>query len=361
MKQRTKQKIGQLVAVTLTLCCILTAALTVPSDLLHTLGKRAAQLAAGLRQPREGMQLLSGYMAQNGGGDAEIAVTSPTVLLGSAQSHVITRPTTVVRKDGGGVVLTQQMSAGSAFVQDVAIRNKSGKSVDIASVLKHTPKLGLVKNSTAPQVLIIHTHTTECYLSYDAGFYNPDDPTRTEDASKNMVAVGKRVAAKLTASGIGVIHDTAIHDQPYNGAYGHSKAAIERYLKQYPSIKVVLDLHRDAIYEDATTCVKPTATVDGRKAAQMMIIVGMKNTKTVPNTHTAENLAFGVRLQQQLHRNHPGIVRPLLLADARYNQQLTNGSLLIEVGSHVNTTEEACLSADLLGEALSEVLHDLGA
>ena len=198
-------------------------------------------------------------------------------------------------------------------------------------------------------------------MSYDAGFYNADDPTRTNDPEKNMVAVGKQVAEQLTAAGIAVIHDTAIHDQPYNGAYGHSKAAIEAYLKKYPSIKVVLDLHRDAIYEDSTTYIKPTVKINGKNAAQVMIIVGMLNSKTVPNTHTAENLAFGARLQQRLHRTYPGLARPLLLADARYNQQLTNGSLLIEVGSHANTLEEACYSGELLGGVLAEVLDDLGA
>lgn len=362
MKRSTKQRLGQLVAVAVTLCCIAAAVLAVPPETLQKLGERAAQLSAGLRQPRDGIELLGGYMTRRTAAD-RVPVTSPTVVLGSVQSHAVTTTTTTtaVRKDGGGAILTQQMSAGSSFVQDVAIRNKSGKTVNIASSLAHTPALGLTKNSDKPQVLIVHTHTTECYMSYDAGFYNADDPTRTKDSEKNMVAVGKMVAKQLKAAGIGVIHDTAIHDQPYNGAYGHSKAAIQAYLKQYPSIKVVLDLHRDAIYENGTTYIKPTVEIDGKKAAQVMIIVGMLNSKTAPNTHTAENLAFGARLQQRLHRTYPGLARPLLLADARYNQQLTNGSLLIEVGSNANTLEEACYSAELLGGVLADVLKDLGA
>ena len=360
MKRSTKQRLGQLTAVGVTLCCIAAAALTVPPEALQKFGERAAQLSAGLQQPRDGMELLSGYMTRATAAD-RVTVTSPTVVLGSVQSHTLTTATTVARKEGGGVILTQQMSAGSAFVQDVAVRNKSGKSVNIANSLAHTPALGLAKNSDKPQVLIVHTHTTECYMSYDAGSYNPDDPTRTDDPTRNMVAVGRQVAAQLETAGIGVIHDTAIHDQPYNGAYGHAKAAIEAYLKKYPSIKVVLDLHRDAIYEDSTTYIKPTVNIDGKNAAQVMIIVGMLNKTTIPNTHTAENLAFGVRLQQRLHRTYPGLARPLLLADARYNQQLTNGSLLIEVGSHANTLEEACYSGELLGGVLAEVLQELGA
>ncbi len=360
MKQTVKHRIGQLAVVAATLCCLVTAVLTVPPETVRLVGERAALLSAGLRQPADSVQLLSGYMTRETAAD-RISGTTPTVVLGAVQSHAVTTTTTVVRQEGGGNIQTQQMSAGSGFVQGVAIRNKSGKSVNIASSLAHTPALGLSQNSVQPQVLIVHTHTTECYMSYDAGFYNPDDPTRTDDPTKNMVAVGKQVAAQLEAAGIGVIHDTAIHDQPYDGAYGHAKASIQAYLKQYPSIKVVLDLHRDAIYADSTTYIKPTAEINGKNAAQIMIIVGMLNSKTAPNTHTAENLAFGARLQQRLHQTYPGLARPLLLADARYNQQLTNGSLLIEVGSNANTLEEACYSGELLGGVLAEVLCDLGA
>lgn len=341
--------------------CVALVAYTVPINTLRVLGERAAQLSAGLRAPRDSVEWLEGRLTR-----PTAAATAPQVVLGTARTQAVTTTaatttTTAPARKDGGIVLTQQLSAGSNFVQDVAIRNKSGKTVDIAAALKRTPALGLKKNSTAPQVLIVHTHTTECYMSYDNGFYNSDDPTRTDDPQKNMVAVGERVAAALRAAGIGVLHDTAIHDQPYNGAYSHSKAAVERYLKANPTIRVVLDLHRDAIYQDATTHVKPTVTVDGKKAAQVMIIVGLKNTKAVPNTHTAENLSFGVRLQQALHQTHPGLARPLLLADARYNQQLSNGSLLIEMGSDANTLEEACYSGDLLGGVLATVLKGLGA
>ena len=90
----------------------------------------------------------------------------------------------------------------------------------------------------------------------------------------------------------------------------------------------------------------------------LMLIVGMKNTKTVPNPHTAENLAFGAHLQQALHTEYAGLMRPLLLADARYNQQLTSGMVLVEVGTDVNTLEEACYSAELLGKSLAKLLKE---
>lgn len=357
MKGQRKRRLSAVLAVAVCMASVGWALLRVPFGAWVAVGRQAAQLAVGLRSPSDSVELWNE------------ARTSPTTgntmpveaFVGEGVTRRVTTTATVQRQDGAVEVITQQMSAGSEFVDGVAVRNKLGKTVDIAAALAHVPKLSLKKGLTAPQVLITHTHTTECYAAHDSGFANPSDPTRTDDPTKNMIAVGERVASELRAAGIGVIHDTEIHDQPYSGAYGHAKTAIERYLKQYPSIKVVLDLHRDAIYQSDGAHIKPTATIGGTAAAQIMIIVGMKNTSAVPNTHTAENLAFGVRLQQALHERYPGIARPLLLADARYNQQLTNGSLLIEMGSDANTLEEACYSGTLLGKAAAQVLQELGA
>lgn len=342
---------------------VLLVVVTVPPTVWHSLGQRAALLSVGMRQPLEGAQLIEQWFERGTAAAAgETTVVSTTAALGSAIKQPLATTTanlTVKRQEGGGTVLTKQLSSGTEFIQGVAFKNSSKKAVDIAGALRHKPALSFSQTSTAPQVLITHTHTTECYLRYDSGFYNPDDPTRTEDTSFNMVAVGKQVAKQLRNAGIGVIHDTEIHDSTYSTAYGHSKAAVQRLLQQYPTIRVVLDIHRDALYPSDTVRIKPTAVIEGKKAAQVMIIVGMMNTKAVPNTHTAENLAFGVRLQQRLHADYNGLMRPMVLANARYNQQLCNGMVLLEVGSDVNTPEEACYAGELVGKGLVAVLRGL--
>lgn len=348
-----------------TLIAVVALMLQIPLSRWLDWGQQAAFLSVGLSQPEDSVRLIGEQIRGETAGTVltTTATTTPTVSLGGAslQTAVTTAVPTGVSEipAGGGVVLTQQISAGKSFVQGVAIKNNYGQTVDIAAALAHTPALSFSQTETAPQVLIVHTHTTECYLERDDGVYSPDDATRTTDATKNMVAVGQALAAQLKMAGIGVIHDTAIHDQPYNGAYSHSKASVEAYLKQYPTIRVVLDLHRDAIYPNDTTRIKPTTVIDGKKAAQVMIIVGMLNSKTAPNTHVQENLSFGARLQQQLHTDYPGLMRPLNLANARYNQQLTNGSLLIEMGSDANTLEEAVYAAELVGKGLVQVLRSL--
>ncbi len=351
-----KKRILQTIAWVTVLGMIVLAVQAVPPELLLSVGKQAALLSVGLQQPEESSQMLGELIKPPA--LAPSGALSEQVILGNILMEPVTGEEGVVpeKKAGGGTVLTQQLSAGKTFVQGVAIKNNTKKTVDIAAALAKTPALNFSATSKEVQVLITHTHTTECYLGYDAGFYNPDDASRTNDATKNMVAVGERVAQQLRNAGIGVIHDTAIHDQPYNSAYSHSKAAVQAYLKQYPTIRVVLDIHRDAIYPSNTTRIKPTVVINGKKAAQLMIIVGMLNSKSSPNAHTAENLSFGAHLQQAVHAQYPGLMRPMVLANGRYNQQLCNGMILIEVGSDVNTLAEACYSADLLGQELATLL-----
>ena len=356
-----KQRIMASVTI-VAICGALMVGITrIPMERLTSVLKGAAWLSLGLQQPQQSVQLLEEQRYTPPMASLEGALYEETVLLHEIVSEAVPLlySGTPEKSTGAGKVLTQQMSMGSSFIQDVAYKNNTKQTVHMEAVLEKRPTIAFSHTSDKPQVLITHTHTTECYLPYDAGFYNPDDASRTTDSTANMVAVGERVAEQLRHAGIGVVHDTAIHDQPYNSAYTHSRKAVEAYLKQYPSICVVLDIHRDAIYPSDDTRVKPTAVIHGKKAAQLMIIVGMMNTKTVPNTHTAENLAFGARLQQTMHRRYRGLMRPMVLANARYNQQLSNGMILVEVGSDVNTLEEAKYAAELLGQGLIETLQGL--
>jgi stage II sporulation protein P len=131
---------------------------------------------------------------------------------------------------------------------------------------------------------------------------------------------------------------------------------VKRYLKQYPSIQVVLDVHRDAIVPNDTTRVKPTATVNGKKAAQMMLIAGVSSTKNIPHPNWQENFHFALQLQTSITAKYPDLMRPLYLVGSRYNQHLAPGYLLVEIGSDMNTVEEAVYSGELLGKVVAEVL-----
>ncbi len=380
MQKKTKRAIQTALGILAASACVAAVCGNLSRETLLEWGGRLAMLSVGIQQPEGGAEALSGRLErQPSGGSTTTApsgttttpsgTTTPPTTLPTEWENGITWPalpsfpTPVVPDKGkGGTVLTEKLSPGSDFVGGVAVRNGSGVTLDLNDLLTRKPDIHIT-DTAEPQVLIMHTHTTECYLDYDAGFYNDTDPTRTLDENKNVVAVGEIVAAQLRAAGIGVIHDKTVHDSPqYTGAYDRSKATIQKNLEANPTIQVVLDIHRDSIQRDSGTKVKPTAEIGGKKAAQMMIVLGMMNTASVPHPDWQENLSLAVRLQQELHTRYEGVMRPIsLVGNARYNQQLTHGSILVEMGSETNTLEEAMYSGQMLGRGLVKVLGDLKA
>lgn len=230
--------------------------------------------------------------------------------------------------------------------------------LDNALVTEETRKPSDIKielNSDLPQVLIMHTHTSESYEPYEKQWYDESYTSRSMDADNSVVAVGEAIAEEMSEAGISVIHDGTIHDDIYSGAYSRSLNTTLSILSEYPSIKIILDIHRDAIeYEDGSR-VSAVAEIDGKKAAQVMIISAAdEGSYDIPNY--LENLHFACEFQQAMEQSYSGLTRPVLFQYCQYNQQVSTGSLLVEVGSHGNTVEQAVYSGHLIGKALSELL-----
>lgn len=213
------------------------------------------------------------------------------------------------------------------------------------------------EDTSEPQVLIYHTHATESYLNHPLDWYDEDFTFHSDDNEENLVAVGTVLEEQLEAAGIGVIHDGNQYDNPtYTGAYSRSRVTIEEYLSEYPSIKVVLDLHRDAIQEDDGTAWAPVVNINGEDVAQMMII-SCADDGSGDQPNYRENLAFASTLQRQMETDFPGLTRAILFSRRSYNQELSPGALLVEVGSHGNTLAEAKRAITLFGESLLKVLQ----
>lgn len=208
----------------------------------------------------------------------------------------------------------------------------------------------------APTVLIVHTHATETYTGDDivySGTY------RSLQAQYNMLSIGDEIARVLEEGGVRVLHDRTLHDYPdYNGAYGAARNTIEAYLKANPSIRMVLDIHRDASDSPAGQ-LTTSAMAGGQKSAQLMMVVG---TDAGGNYHPnwQENLALALKLTAQLEQNDPGISRPINLRSERFNMDLTAGSLLVEVGAAGNTHKEALIAANALAQSILEISHGTG-
>lgn len=257
-----------------------------------------------------------------------------------------------------GEIKTMLLSLDSAntIQSGVHISNKTGLSVDIPKLLEQGLPFD-IKNIKEPQVLIVHTHATEAYTVGDYGYYIKSQNTRSRDNSKNVVRVGDVLADVLNKAGIVTINDSTQHDYPsYTGSYSRSAETIKTYLKKYPTIKVVIDLHRDAITQSNNVKIKPTTEIDGKKAAQIMLLCGAEAGDVTDFPNWKENLRFNLALQKQLENDYPDLCRPMLFKQCVYNFDLLNGSILIELGSEANTLEEAMYSAELLGNSLVKIL-----
>lgn len=262
--------------------------------------------------------------------------------------------------DAVGKVIPQFISPykSKTSYNRVYIKNRAGIDLDISKYLKSANPIKLTKNGD-PQILIMHTHTTECYLPEDRDYYTDSDVTRTRDKSYNVTAIGKLLADKLNSAGFVTLHDTTEHDYPaYNGSYNRSGETVKEYLSKYPSIKIVIDLHRDSLAGNGTDRVKPVIEINGKNAAQVMLVMGCG--QTVANHENWEkNFTFAVKYQQTMEALYPGLARQLSLVSSRYNQHLTTGSILLEVGTESNSLEEATYGASLAATALVSYLNTL--
>lgn len=219
----------------------------------------------------------------------------------------------------------------------------ANKNPDMTALLTQPLEWNLYAD--APTVLILHTHSTESYTKKGED-YVESSSWRTLSEEYNMLSIGAEVAAMLNQAGISTIQDRQLHDYPsYNGSYVDARKSIQAVLEEYPTIQLVLDLHRDASGGEGGQ-LRTRAQVNGEDSAQLMVVLGT-NYKTYE-----ENLSLGLKLHVQLQRQNPGIMRPLQLRSQRFNQDLCPGALLIEVGAAGNSHKEAMVAARQLAKAI---------
>lgn len=242
-------------------------------------------------------------------------------------------------------------SSGAVYIQ-----NRSKYDIDIASLLKL--KDGVRLSGDQAQVLIMHTHGTEAYTPDESSAYAPTDSSRTTDSNYNMLRVGAEIEKVLEANGIKTIHSTVLNDSPaYSGSYSRALNDISAKLKANPSIKVVIDVHRDAMETNSGIRYKTVATINGEQVAQLMLVTGT-NGGGLTHPNWKQNLAFQMKLQQRLNTRFPGIMRPMSIRNERFNQHVTRGSMLLEVGTSGNTLNEALASARIFARELSALLKE---
>lgn len=237
---------------------------------------------------------------------------------------------------------------------NISISNGTKYKIDVNEIMKEPLKMDFSKKG--PEILIYHTHTSEGYLRDISKLNKEGSQTRTSDNRWNVVRVGEELAQILRKEyGVEVIHNAAVHDNPgTSGAYGRSLNTASNILKSYPSIKMVIDLHRDGLDKEQLRLV---TDINGKKAAKIMFVVGTDATG-LSHPNWRENLKLVITLQEKLNKKYPGLARPILISENRYNQHLSKGAILIEVGGDGNLMSECLESARCLAEVIGEIVNN---
>ncbi len=209
-----------------------------------------------------------------------------------------------------------------------------------------------------PLVLILHTHASESYLPSGTQYVEGavGDVTYSEDPAENMIAVGEELRLTLQQKGITAIHCTVMHDEKgFSSAYTRAEESIRFYLTHYPSIRYVIDLHRDAVMDAEGNYIRAVCGDEEEPVAQVMAVVG-SDAGGSHHPNWEGNLALALSLRARLDALLPSLARPISLRNETYNQELAPYSLLLEIGTGANSQEEALRAVRLVGEALADLI-----
>jgi len=207
---------------------------------------------------------------------------------------------------------------------------------------------------SSKDILIFHTHTCESYTSSESYNYVPTGNYRTTDLNFTVARVGDELENRLKGYGYNVLHDKSYHDYPaYSGSYGRSLQTVQNILSNSPTTEIVFDIHRDAIGSGDTY--GPTVKIGEEYAAQLLFVIGT-NAGGLEHENWKENLKFAIKVQQKANEMYPGLFKPILLTNSRYNQHVSKAANILEVGATGNTLDEALVSMKYLAKVLSEVI-----
>jgi len=259
-------------------------------------------------------------------------------------------------------IVSVDLSSASKFI------NTTKYTIDLEKARNDPFPSPVTSENGDPLVLVLHAHGTESYFEdrtnlsdfapegVESYFIEGETVFRTTDPTKSVVQVGKVFSETLTALGIPTLHCTVMHDKDdYNDAYVNSAETVKQYLKKYPSIQYVIDLHRDSVVR-GEAWVKTKTEIEGISSAQVMLVVGTNQNGRHPNWE--KNLVVATAFKDTMDQLYPSLSRSMYLRTARFNQEYLPGCMLLEVGSAANSLEEAETAARFAAQSFAQMLQN---
>lgn len=230
------------------------------------------------------------------------------------------------------------------------LNDTAGRQPDAEALLTQPLQWDLTQDG--PSVLILHSHGTEAFVPAAGYTYQEEGGEyRTTDQSCNMLSLGQELARLLNEVGIQTVQDRSYYDYPdYPASYDNARTGLKEQLKKYPTVQLVIDLHRDSATRSDGSQWSTEAVINGEKSAQVMLVLGTDS--HYPHPDWEQNLSLALKLQAVMEKTHPGSTRPLDLRKQRFNQDLSTGAIIAEIGAAGNTHTEAMNAVSVLAEAI---------
>jgi len=204
-------------------------------------------------------------------------------------------------------------------------------------------------------IIIYHTHTCESYTQSTGFEYTPSGNFRTTDLNFSVVRVGRELKDRLTNYGFNVIHDETYHDYPaYSGSYNRSLTSIKNDLASNPNTQIVIDLHRDAVGEAGTYA--PTVKIGDDYVAQIMFVIGTDG-GGLTHSQWVQNLKYAIKIVEKGNELYPGLFKPIMVRNSRYNQHVAKAATIMEIGATGNTMDQCLNSMKYLSKVMDEALN----
>ncbi|NLW07899.1 MAG: stage II sporulation protein P [Clostridia bacterium] len=186
--------------------------------------------------------------------------------------------------------------------------------------------------------------TIGLYYTHDGESYVPTEGTENIPGKGGILRVGSVFAEKLRNLGLNIIDDKTSHAPHDDAAYRRSRRTAISLIKQ--GAAAIFDVHRDGVPDPDFY----RQVINNQKVTKVRLVVGRQN------QNMNSNLDYAKRIKAVADQRYPGLIQGIFIGSGSFNQDLSPRSMLLEVGTHTNSREEAERGVKLFADIVPPVL-----